>query len=52
MGGPDAPRSAEQGAETVTWLVQSDLTDRQKVIGEVDFPLTGLLWEDRQIVPW
>lgn len=40
MGGPDAPRSAEQGADTVLWLA-----------GRTDGP-TGLLWEDRQIIPW
>jgi NAD(P)-dependent dehydrogenase (short-subunit alcohol dehydrogenase family) len=52
MGGPEAPRSADQGAETVTWLAQTDLAGRIKAIGDVDFPLTGLLWEDREIVPW
>ena len=40
MGGPDAPRSAEQGAETVLWLASREP-------GE-----TGLLWEDRTPVPW
>ena len=41
MGGPDAPRSAEQGADTIMWLAtRSD-----------DSP-TGLLWEDREVVPW
>ena len=40
MGGPDAPRSAEQGADTVLWLAQRD-----------EGP-TGLLWEDRAVVPW
>ena len=52
MGGPDAPRSAEEGAETVTWLAQTDLAGRQLELGEVDFPATGLLWEDRQVIPW
>ena len=52
MGGPDAPRSAEQGAETVTWLAQTDLVGRGYEVGDVDFPLTGLLWEDRQVIPW
>jgi hypothetical protein len=52
MGGPEAPRSADQGAETVTWLAQTDLAGRIKAMGDVDFPLTGLLWEDREIVPW
>ena len=52
MGGPDAPRSADEGAETVAWLAQTDLEDRQNFIGNVDFPLTGLLWEDQKIISW
>ena len=40
MGGPDAPRSAEQGAATVVELA---------VRGS---GATGLLWEDGQVVPW
>jgi len=40
MGGEQAPRSAADGAETVLWLVGREL-------GE-----TGLLWEDREVVPW
>ena len=40
MGGPDAPRSVEQGADTVLWLAQREA-------GE-----TGRLWEDRTVVPW
>ncbi len=43
MGGSEAPRTAEQGAETVLWLA-SRTTNEQT--------LTGLLWEDRAIVPW
>lgn len=42
MGGPDAPRSAEEGADTIVWLATRD-ADRAQ---------TGLLWEDRQPVPW
>lgn len=42
MGGPDAPRSAEQGAETALWLAGRSAEGAQ----------TGLLWEDRQVVPW
>ena len=42
MGGPDAPRSAEQGAETAVWLARRS----------ADGALTGVLWEDRQVVPW
>lgn len=44
MGGPDAPRSAEEGAETAIWLAT-----RQLLTGETQ---TGLLWEDHQVVPW
>ncbi len=40
MGGPDAPRSAAEGAETAVWLACRDAGP------------TGLLWEDRQVVPW
>lgn len=47
MGGPDAPRSAEEGAETVVWLA-----DRESVGADGEPVATGLLWEDRQIVPW
>jgi 3-oxoacyl-[acyl-carrier protein] reductase len=43
MGGIDAPRTAEQGAETVLWLASRNTNDQT---------LTGLLWEDRSIVPW
>lgn len=42
MGGQDAPRSAEQGAETAVWLAG------RSAGGAV----TGVLWEDREIVPW
>ena len=44
MGGPDAPRSAEEGAETAIWLATRDL-----IPGTTQ---TGLLWEDREVVPW
>ena len=40
MGGVTAPRSAEEGADTVLWLA-----------GRATGP-TGLLWEDRAPVPW
>lgn len=46
MGGPNAPRSAEQGADTAVWLAMRPL-----VTPDGPAP-TGLLWEDRQIVPW
>jgi 3-oxoacyl-[acyl-carrier protein] reductase len=45
MGGPDAPRSAEQGAATAVWLVARPLTGTEGIS-------TGLLWEDREVVPW
>ena len=44
MGGPDAPRSPEEGAETAIWLATRELKP-----GETQ---TGLLWEDREVVPW
>ena len=44
MGGPDAPRSAEEGAETAIWLATREL-----VPGVTQ---TGLLWEDLEVVPW
>lgn len=44
MGGPDAPRSAEEGAETAIWLATREL-----VPGVTQ---TGLLWEDHEVVPW
>jgi NAD(P)-dependent dehydrogenase (short-subunit alcohol dehydrogenase family) len=43
MGGPDAPRTAEQGAETILWLAARQINENT---------LTGLLWEDRAVVPW
>ena len=43
MGGPDAPRSAEEGAETAIWLATREFKN-----GDT----TGVLWEDREIVPW
>ena len=46
MGGADAPRSAEEGAETAVWLATADIAER----GSEN--VTGLLWEDRQVVPW
>jgi NAD(P)-dependent dehydrogenase (short-subunit alcohol dehydrogenase family) len=49
MGGPDAPRSAEEGAETAVWLATRDF---DKDSAEVEKNTTGVLWEDRQVVPW
>ena len=44
MGGPDAPRSAEEGAATAIWLATRELTS-----GVTE---TGLLWEDNEVIPW
>ena len=41
MGGPNAPRTVQQGAETVTWLA----TDAPRTI-------TGRFLRDRQLIPW
>ena len=44
MGGESAPRSAAEGAETAVWLATREL-----IAGTTQ---TGLLWEDREVVPW
>jgi len=44
MGGPDAPRSVEEGADTAIWLAGRSF--------EQGTDQTGVLWEDRQVVPW
>jgi NAD(P)-dependent dehydrogenase (short-subunit alcohol dehydrogenase family) len=44
MGGADAPRSAEEGAQTAIWLATRAFTPGTDQ--------TGLLWEDNQSVPW
>ena len=43
MGGPDAPRTAEEGAACALWLATREFN-----AGDV----TGVLWEDNQIVEW
>jgi NAD(P)-dependent dehydrogenase (short-subunit alcohol dehydrogenase family) len=43
MGGPDAPRSPEEAADTIVWLATREHTLETE---------TGLLWEDRKVVPW
>ncbi len=49
MGGPDAPLSAEQGAQTAIWLA----TRNFDLAGASDQErLTGVLWEERNVVPW
>ena len=44
MGGPDAPLSVEQGADTAIWLATRDF--------DVAKDKTGYLWEERQIIEW
>jgi NAD(P)-dependent dehydrogenase (short-subunit alcohol dehydrogenase family) len=46
MGGPDAPRSVAEGAETAIWLATADIAQRGSEV------VTGVLWEDRRVVPW
>jgi NAD(P)-dependent dehydrogenase (short-subunit alcohol dehydrogenase family) len=41
MGGPDATRSVEEGADTAVWLA-----------GEAPHELTGKFFRDRQEIPW
>jgi NAD(P)-dependent dehydrogenase (short-subunit alcohol dehydrogenase family) len=47
MGGPDAPRSAAEGAETIIWLASRDAVHPDGAPAP-----TGLLWEDREVIPW
>jgi NAD(P)-dependent dehydrogenase (short-subunit alcohol dehydrogenase family) len=49
MGGPDAPRSAAEGAETAIWLATREF---EKDSDDFTKNTTGVLWEDHQIVPW
>jgi NAD(P)-dependent dehydrogenase (short-subunit alcohol dehydrogenase family) len=49
MGGADAPRSAEEGAETAVWLATREL---DKSSDDFQKNTTGVLWEDHQLVPW
>jgi len=44
MGGPDAPLSVEEGADTAVWLATRTFDPA------VD--KTGFLWEERQIIDW
>jgi short-subunit dehydrogenase len=44
MGGPDAPRSAEEGAATAIWLATRKF--------EAGTDQTGLFWEDQEVIPW
>jgi NAD(P)-dependent dehydrogenase (short-subunit alcohol dehydrogenase family) len=47
MGGPDAPRSAQEAADTIVWLATRELVDANNAP-----VVTGKLWEDREIIPW
>lgn len=40
MGGPDAPRTLEQGVETIIWLITEDLQE------------SGKFFRDKQIIDW
>lgn len=42
MGGAGAPRSPEEGADTIVWLATREAVEAE----------TGRLWEDRSPVPW
>lgn len=44
MGGPNAPRSVEEGADTAIWLATRDF--------DIGKDITGVLWEDRKVIPW
>ena len=49
MGGPDAPLSAAEGAQTAIWLATrtfdvNGVSEQEK--------LTGVLWEEKKVVPW
>ena len=50
MGGPDALRSAEEGAETAVWLATRKFDFNNK--SNESESVTGVLWEDHKIVPW
>lgn len=43
MGGPTAPRTPEEAADTICWLATRTHDENTQ---------TGFLWEDRIIVPW
>ena len=44
MGGPNAPLSVEEGADTAMWLATREF--------DVAHDKTGYLWEERQIIEW
>jgi NAD(P)-dependent dehydrogenase (short-subunit alcohol dehydrogenase family) len=41
MGGPNAPRSVEQGAAGIVWLAADAPQSK-----------TGLFWRDQEVIPW
>jgi NAD(P)-dependent dehydrogenase (short-subunit alcohol dehydrogenase family) len=41
MGGPDAPRTVEEGADRAVWLAD-----------EAPHELTGNFFRDRAVIPW
>ena len=49
MGGPSAPLSAEEGAQTAIWLATRNF---DLAGGSDQERLTGVLWEERKVVPW
>ena len=49
MGGPAAPRSAAEGAETAFWLATREF---DKASEDFQKNTTGVLWEDHEVVPW
>jgi NAD(P)-dependent dehydrogenase (short-subunit alcohol dehydrogenase family) len=44
MGGPDAPLSVEEGADTAVWLATRNF--------DPAIDKTGFLWEERRIIEW
>ena len=44
MGGPDAPLSIAEGADTALWLAQREFNSAEDK--------TGYLWEERAIIDW
>ena len=44
MGGPDAPLSVEEGADTAIWLATRDF--------DPSVDQTGFMWEEREVIPW
>ena len=49
MGGPNAPLSAEEGADTAIWLATRPFSAEGTSDQEKS---TGVLWEGRRVIPW